>query len=192
MFRRTKATVGGYSAGWSLTFECARMRCHAKKMTRFVTCLFSVAALNFAMSVSAQTITPFSDFAGQWVGSGAISLANNQQEPIKCRAAYDVLEEQHNLQLDIRCASESYKFELRGTATDKGGRISGSWTEATRNATGTLSGVADHNRLQVLAKGTAFTATLTLIIQGNKQTVSIKSQDAKTSIQGATINLRRS
>lgn len=188
---RTKVLADGYFAGWASNSGQRRMQHNERNKPGRLVVIALTAVLNFSAIAYSQT-TPFANFAGQWQGSGAINFTNNQQEPIKCRAAYDVLEEQHNLQLDIRCASQSYQFDLRGSATDKDGRISGSWSEVTRNATGTLSGTAERNRLQVLAKGSAFTATLTLIIQGDKQTVSIKSQDANASIKGATISMRRS
>ena len=79
------------------------------------------------------------DAAG-WSGSGTINLSGGKQEPIRCRASYDVLDEQNKLQLNINCASESYKFELLGSATYTGGAITGSWSESTRNAAGTMSG----------------------------------------------------
>jgi hypothetical protein len=44
-----------------------------------------------------QGASPFAKLAGQWAGSGTVELANGAREPIKCRAAYDVLEEQNNL-----------------------------------------------------------------------------------------------
>jgi hypothetical protein len=42
--------------------------------------------------------SPFAPLAGSWSGAGTIDLA------------YDVLEEQNKLQLNLHCASESYNF----------------------------------------------------------------------------------
>ena len=60
---------------------------------------------------------PFGQLAGSWSGSGTINLSSGKHEPIKCRASYDVLDEENKLQLNIHCASESYKFDLRASAT---------------------------------------------------------------------------
>jgi len=139
----------------------------------------------------AQGPAPFQKLAGQWSGNGTIELSNGTQEPIRCRAAYDVLEQQSNLQLNIRCASESYGFDLRASATYAAGAITGTWSEATRNAAGTISGKADGDRFQVVAKGPAFTAILTLVTRGNRQSVTIQSQDEKTRVKGASIALHR-
>lgn len=140
---------------------------------------------------AAQGQAPFDLLAGQWSGSGRIELAQGRSEQIKCRASYDVLSERSNLQLNIRCASDSYNFDLRGSATYSGGSISGSWSEATRNASGTISGKASGDRFQVIAKGPAFTADLSLVTQGNKQSVVIKSQDKDTAVRAVTITLQR-
>ena len=138
-----------------------------------------------------QGLALFQKLAGQWSGSGTIELSNATNEPIRCRAAYDVLEQQNNLQLNIRCASESYGFDLRASATYAAGAITGTWSEATRNAAGTISGKADGDRFQVVAKGPAFTAILTLVTRGNRQSVTIQSQDEKTRVKGASIALQR-
>src|SRR5664280_510141 len=84
----------------------------------------------------AQGLAPFQKLAGHWSGNGTIELSNGTEEPIRCRAAYDVLEQQNKLQLNIRCASQSYSFDLRASADYAAGSITGTWSEATRNAAG--------------------------------------------------------
>ena len=143
-------------------------------------------------SGQAQDASPFARMAGHWSGSGKIDLANGASEPIKCRAAYDVLDRQNNLQLNIRCASESYKFDLRGSAKYSGGEITGTWSEATRNAAGTISGKASGDYFEVTAKGPSFTASLTLTTRGDKQSVIIQSEEAQTLVRRASIALQRS
>jgi hypothetical protein len=135
---------------------------------------------------SASSAGPFGQLAGSWSGSGTIDLSNSRHEPIRCRASYDVLEEQNKLQLDIHCASESYNFDLRASATYAGGAITGNC-----NAAGTLSGKIEGIGFQVLAKGPTFTANLNLVTRGDKQSVTIRSQDAQADVQGATITLQR-
>ncbi|MGA7388827.1 MAG: hypothetical protein WBW99_12980 [Pseudolabrys sp.] len=149
------------------------------------------AAQNKATVGSASSAGPFAQLAGSWSGSGTIDLSNGRHEPIRCRASYDVLEEQNKLQLDIHCASESYNFDLRASATYAGGAITGNWSESTRNAAGTLSGKVEGAGFQVLAKGPTFTANLNLVTRGDKQSVTIRSQDAQADVQGATITLQR-
>ena len=160
--------------------------------------MFRVAALALAIFVfsggdsNAQSRAPqgSASSAGPF-GPGTIDLSNGRHEPIKCRASYDVLEEQNKLQLNIHCASDSYNFDLRGSATYTAGAITGTWSESTRNAAGTMSGKVEGAGFQVVAKGPTFTANLNLVTRGDKQSVTIKSQDAKADVQGATITLQR-
>lgn len=139
-----------------------------------------------------QGASPFDQLSGQWSGSGTIDLANGAIEPIRCRATYDVLEQQNNLQLNIRCASDSYSFDMRASATLASNAVSGSWSESSRNVAGKISGTADGNLIDVVANGPAFSASLALNTNGDLQSVVIKSKEANASVKGATISLHRS
>ena len=167
----------------------------------FRTAMPVIAILLFVGHAAAQSRTtvglaskesPFAPLAGSWSGGGTIDLANGKHEPIKCRASYDVLENQNKLQLNLHCASQSYNFDLRASAAYSGGAITGNWSESSRNAAGTLSGKIEGAGFQVLAKGQTFSANLNLATRGANQSVTITSQDAQAQVRGATINLRRS
>jgi hypothetical protein len=134
---------------------------------------------------------PFNRLAGQWSGSGTIDMSNGARERIKCRAAYDVLGDQRQLQLNIRCASESYNFDLRASANYSAGAIAGNWSESTRGVAGTISGRADGERIQVVARASSFVATMALVTHGGHQSVSIRTQDPQADIRGVSISLRR-
>jgi hypothetical protein len=133
---------------------------------------------------------PFSSLGGSWSGTGAIMLDNGGKERIRCRATYDVGASGNQLQQSLRCASDSYNFELRSDVEAKGGTISGNWHETRRNVGGQLSGRAQAGRIQVTIDGPSFNAVLTLVAKGNAQTVSITSQG--TAMKGVTITLNRS
>ena len=152
--------------------------------------LAAALAMSVAGTCNAQSIAPFNRLAGQWSGSGKIELSNGTHESIKCRAAYDALGDQ--LQLNIRCASDSFNFDLRASANYLAGAITGNWSESTRNIAGTISGRADGDRFQVVARASSFVATLIVITHGGRQSVVIRSHDAQASIKGASISLKRS
>ena len=133
----------------------------------------------------------FERVAGQWTGSGTIDLSNGTHEPLKCRASYDLLAEQRRLQLNIRCASDSYNFDLFGSAVLAGRAVSGTWSESTRSVAGTISGTAEGDRVQVHAESPGFSANLSLVTHGDRQSVSIRTPDPSAGIKGATISLRR-
>jgi hypothetical protein len=139
----------------------------------------------------AQRVGPFERLAGQWAGSGIIDLSNGTRERIKCRASYDALEHQHNLQLSIRCASDSFNFNLSSSADLAGRAVSGTWSESTHGVGGTISGTAEGDHIHARAESPSFTATLSLVTHGNRQSVVIKTADPNAGIKGASISLRR-
>jgi len=166
--------------------------CRITPVLAVLLCAGYAAAQSKTTVGSASKENPFAALAGSWSGGGTIDLANGKHEPIKCRASYDVLENQNKLQLNLHCASQSYNFDLRASAAYSGGAITGNWSESSRNAAGTLSGKIEGAGFQVVAKGQTFSANLNLATRGANQSVTIKSQDAQAEVRGATITLRRS
>jgi hypothetical protein len=139
---------------------------------------------------SSYAQAPFNRLAGQWSGSGTIDMSSGARERIKCRAAYQVSGDRQ-LQLNIRCASESYNFDLRANAAYSGGGVAGNWSEATRGIGGTIAGRADGDRIHVTARASSFVASMTLVTHGNHQSVAIRTQDPQADIRGVSISLRR-
>lgn len=153
--------------------------------------VFAAAFCLMAGAGPAMAGDAFNRLAGQWQGKGTIEFSNKSKETLRCRASYDVLQGGANLQLAIRCAGDSYKIELMGNANEAGGKISGSWSEATLNVSGTLAGRADGSTIHVTAASPAFTAAFGLVTNGGRQMVSIRSQTPDSTIHGATISLAR-
>jgi hypothetical protein len=117
---------------------------------------------------------PFAILAGSWTGSGTIALKSGTKERIRCKAAYDVIT-RANVQLQITCASDSYKFSLFSNIIAAGHELSGYWSEATRNVTGRIVGRVAGNRINVRAEGRTFTALFSMTTRGNRQSVLIES-----------------
>jgi hypothetical protein len=134
----------------------------------------------------AQGAGPFAGMAGNWSGTGAITLASGSHERIRCRAAYN--SDGKNLGLRLRCASDTYNFDLSANLSHNGDAISGSWSEATRNVTGTVSGRASGGTIQATVSAAVFSANLTLTTKGTKQSVSIRSQGTEFSEAAITLN----
>ena len=149
-----------------------------------------VAALGAAASPGDAAMSPFGAMAGTWSGGGIISMANGEQDRLRCRASYDVAGTGNELNLNLRCASASYNFDLTSQAQYRGGAISGSWSEASRNATGSLSGRANGDHIDVAARGQNFAANLSLTTRGNRQTISIQPE-GQTDIRAVSLALER-
>jgi hypothetical protein len=152
-------------------------------MTAFTVAAIATLVLMGAPARAAQSETesgPFSALYGSWNGAGLIKKANGSSERIRCRST-DERAGTVSLRLHLRCASDSYNFDLSATVIDEGGSISGVWNEATRNANGNLQGRSSSNgrQVQVVAQGPAFTANLTLTTRGDKQTILMLSPGAE-------------
>ena len=135
--------------------------------------LLLLASLCLPGSGQAAVASPFAAMAGSWSGDGVLSTTDGGQERLRCRASYDVAGTGVELRLNLKCASESYNFDLASEVQYRDGAISGSWTEASRNASGTLSGRAAGDRIEAAARGQNFSANLSLTTRGSRQTVSI-------------------
>ena len=64
------------------------------------------------------------------------------------------------IQIDLRCASDSYNFNLTSNVQANGNAIAGSWTETTRNASGSVSGTASGGQIQARVSGPTLRRTL--------------------------------
>jgi hypothetical protein len=130
---------------------------------------------------------PFAGMAGRWAGGGTVTLDDGSTEHIRCRAVYAVGGPE--MSLTLTCASDSYKFDLAGrVVAERGGAITGTWSESSRNVTGNLQGRGGNGSFQVLASGPGFNANLSLTTRGNHQSVVMR---ADSQFRGASIALSR-
>lgn len=129
---------------------------------------------------------PFAGMAGRWSGGGTVSLDDGSTERIRCRATYAVAGPQ--MELNLLCASDAYKFDLQGNVVDQGGAISGTWSESSRGVTGSLQGRGGAGRFEVVATSAGFNAQISLTTRGNRQSVIIR---ADSQFRGANISLSR-
>jgi hypothetical protein len=146
------------------------------------------AALLLSTSASQAQSGPFSGFDGSWSGNGTVALSDGSTERIRCKADYKVNGSGLGLKQNLHCASDSYKFDLSSEVTSNGDRISGNWSERSRNIFGNLQGTAGGGQIEVFVEASGFAANLTLTTRGNKQTVQISS---KGEIRGVNITMTR-
>jgi hypothetical protein len=147
------------------------------------------AVLMLSATASNAQSGPFIGFNGAWSGNGTVALSDGTTERIRCKADYLVDGSGLGLKQTLKCASDSYKFDLTSDVRSQGDRISGSWSEASRNVFGNLQGTAGGGRIEVFVEANGFAANLTLQTTGNKQTVQISS---KGEIRGVNITMVKS
>ena len=133
---------------------------------------------------------PFGAISGNWSGTGTVSVSNGSSERIRCKATYSVSPSGEKLHQELRCASDSYKFEVSSNViAGPEGSLSGTWTERTRQVTGAVSGQITGGTIDTAVNGPAFQATLQVSTKGNSQSVSIKPRN--TDIQAIEIQMKR-
>lgn len=135
---------------------------------------------------------PFHEFDGSWSGNGTLRPSGGAAERIRCNASYRQRgSSQHEIDLQLRCASDSYNFDLSGQFTaDAQNQVSGRWTERTRGIGGTAVGNAQGDRLQIHVESSGFAADLVMLTRNRRQSVTIDSQGGGQIVK-ASITLSR-
>ena len=142
------------------------------------------AALMLSVSVGHAQSGPFTGFSGSWSGNGTVALSDGTTERIRCKASYNVNSTGLGLKQTLRCASDSYKFDLSTDVTSQGNRIYGNWSEASRNFFGNLQGTAGGGQIEVFVEASGFAASVTLRTTGNKR----RCRSAPRARSGASIS----
>ncbi len=162
------------------------------KRTGVALALALVGTLGMAGGNVAYAGGPFAGMDGFWAGSGTVSLDSGTKERMTCTAQYVVKDNDNNLQQHLNCTSPSYAFKVNTYVDHQAGSLSGYWEELQNNVRGSVAGNASGNRVRVLLRGSAFSATLNLVTSGNRQSVTIvPGRDTSTQVQRVAISMRR-
>lgn len=143
----------------------------------------AVAAIALGLSAlvtiaaSPATAGSFSDLAGNWSGGGTLTRKGGGNERLRCLARYEVGSAGEQVTLSIKCASDSFKFDLSGYIMNSGGAISGQWSEPNYNSSGSLDGRVADGKINAHAVGNTFSAYLLVTTQGSRQSVTIQPQE---------------
>jgi hypothetical protein len=80
-------------------------------------------------------------------------------------------------------------IELRATLASTGNRVSGSWEERTFNASGSVTGSASDNRINLTINGGGFNGSMAVMTSGKSQVISVSTQGI--ALRGVNVNLQR-
>lgn len=145
------------------------------------------AAMLAGQSAGAVAETNFGTLAGSWAGGGQVRLDDGRSERLTCRANYSA-RGGTGLGFSIRCASPSYKIELRSTLSNQDGRVSGSWEERTFNAAGAIAGRASIGSLNLNFSG-SLSGSIAVTYGASSQRVVITSNGG--GLRGISLNLSK-
>ncbi len=145
--------------------------------------------LSLAVAVGSAVATAgvFDGLAGSWTGAGQITLDGGVKESLKCKAYYT--DKSERLGIALRCASASYKIDLRANLASSGSSLSGDWEERQFNAAGKVSGEMSGNRLNLAINGGGVSGSLAVTTNGASQTVSLATEGS--TLKGVSIGLSR-
>jgi hypothetical protein len=177
-------------AGRETEMTLQSTKAHARRLggTVLVVALSLLGTNIYDLHRAEAASNPFAGLSGSWSGAGTVTLSGGANERIRCRATYVVGNGGSQLQQNLRCASDSFSFELRSDVNHNAGQISGIWNELTRNVGGNVSGRASSGRIQALVDGPAFAASLALTMQGDRQSVLIRSDSTAVTQVSITLN----
>ena len=150
-----------------------------RSINRYTRTLTAAAATFWLIASSghAQKAHPFTKLGGSWSGSGSVILSSGTKERIRCRAGYTSADIFNliTLRLELRCASDSFNFQLQSDLNYDSGALSGVWSELTRGVSGTITGKVAGDHIEAVAESQTFQAILELTTQGDRQSVRIQS-----------------
>jgi len=144
----------------------------------------------YSQTTLVKAASPFSGLVGSWSGGGKVRFSDGKSERISCRAYYNPKDSGDELGLAIRCASVSYKIEIRATLLNENGKLSGRWEERTFNAEGDVTGRASSGNIRMDIVGGGLTGSMSVSYGSSTQAVSISTEGL--SLKGVTISLSRS
>ena len=138
---------------------------------------------------AAAATSPFAAMAGSWSGEGTIKMSTGDSERIRCRVTYAL--EGTKLRQNLRCASDSYKLDVKSELSYNAGagRVSGTWSETNYGVGGFLSGSVVGGQIRATVEGQNFAATVDVTTNGNQQSVTIRPQ--RTDVSEVAVTLRR-
>ncbi len=146
----------------------------------------AVLALGFLSATAASAGGPFKGINGIWGGSGTVTYASGARERLSCRAQY-YQNDDDNLQQALRCASDSYTFQINAYFENVGGDLHGRWEELVNNISGAVTGTAKVGRIDGALEGPGFVADLLVTTNGNRQRVKISTPDQEIRVVDITV-----
>ncbi|MBO0733150.1 MAG: hypothetical protein J2P49_02290 [Methylocapsa sp.] len=153
--------------------------------------LCGVWLLARAAAYADPALGPFAELSGSWSGGGTITMADGSTERLRCRAANAVHGDGTAMQQDLRCASASYRLDIRSNVVvAQGGSISGNWAESSRGVSGQIAGHATASAIAANVQGAGFAARIDVHTRGDRQSVTISPQ-AGTDVARVSVALHK-
>lgn len=157
------------------------------RLRRTLACA-AVALASIMVPTAFAADNPFGSLAGTWNGSGTAKFDGGKTESLRCKGYYTNGAGGTNLGLSIRCANASAKVELRANLIYANGNVSGSWEERTYNQSGTVTGKASSNKMNLSISG-GIQGSMSVAVGGGGHQVSVST--GGPTLKGINISMSR-
>jgi hypothetical protein len=117
-------------------------------------------------------------FSGYWTGRGTI-ISDGVSESIKCVARYSVTD--GRLYHTLRCASPGLSVHAEASLRIDGGQVSGHFEEKSAAVRGVVSGRTTEDGLSLTIDGGAFSAAMSVRVEGCRQTLDVPPKNLAVS-----------
>jgi hypothetical protein len=151
---------------------------HQPRRAGFRIALAAAALISAPPASSAAAGDVFAAFAGNFRGAGDVVMKDGHRERIACRATGAVAGGGRSLSQSIVCASDSYKFDIRGEVMASGSEVSGDWRESTRGVNGAITGRIADDHFNGVVNGEGFTAGFSLRVSGRKLAFALRPSNS--------------
>lgn len=152
----------------------------------------ATAGLMFLFAATATVASaggPFDGLEGLWGGNGTVTYSSGTKERLRCRVQYVLVPSSDSISQALRCASDSYNFQINALYVHQNGAITGVWDEKYLEISGTLTGTARAGLISGNLHGPGFLADYEVSTVGNSQTVRIAAEGQE--IQEVAVEVRK-
>jgi hypothetical protein len=151
---------------------------HPPTLARVLPFALAAAVLLVSGPLARADSGGFTAFAGSFRGAGEVMINDGHRERIACRATGAVGGGGRTLSQNIVCASDSYKFDIRGQLVASGSDVTGDWQETMRGVSGDVRGRIADDRFNGIVNGGGFTANFSLHAAGRRLGFSMRPSDS--------------
>ena len=130
---------------------------------------------------SAYAAGPFAAYGGAWRGSGRFE-SNGRSEALLCRSDNRPSRGGAAVALSLVCASDSFRLDIRSDLSTDGSGVHGTWTEASQNVSGSVTGTISRRQIDVSVMGSGFNANVAMRAIGKRLDFSLASQQGRVQI----------
>jgi hypothetical protein len=140
--------------------------------------LFLAAALARPGQTASAAVNPFDQLSGDWKGGGTVILADGKVKEVDCQATYKPAGS--NISQKLHCTGNDYEINTDLKLTYKGGKIKGSWSESTYDASGGVTGTAKDDIVHALISGDKFRGRMSIKVSDADHTINIVQFNEKS------------